>query len=68
MSEKVCTLLMIARACGDDSCGIPCLKERCGQYNEYLGCCGLVAEGLLEGYAVSPKMAKDISKRIRFTP
>ena len=60
-NDKLCPLLT-----RDDLVG--CYGNKCGMWNEYLGCCGLIAQGLASSYDVPPRVAADIAERKRYAP
>ena len=55
-NDKLCPLLT-----RDDLVG--CYGNKCGMWNEYLGCCGLIAQGLQNSYGIARKVAEDIAAR-----
>ncbi|MFH1560479.1 MAG: hypothetical protein ABID84_03610 [Chloroflexota bacterium] len=36
-----------------------CLKDECALWNEHLGCCGLIATGVIQGAAIVRKEMRD---------
>ena len=53
MNEKICPILLLALYLSvGGGPGRLCMQDKCAWWNEHLGCCGLIAQGLLQGIQV----------------
>jgi len=54
--NRICPFLMLANWIPAKGYGnVYCEEQECALYNEHLGCCGLIAQGVIVGIEIARK-------------
>ena len=57
MNKKMCPFLVIANNIGAQA--TLCLENVCALWNDHLGCCGLIATGIVQGIEIARQEMHD---------